>query len=118
MAKKMEKMEAPKANEAVVEALTSILVHIPNVSATKTFGMPSFRVGKKVFVSVAGDAVVVKLPLERTAQLIAEGRAVQFQPFGGPAMKGWVSLTHPDPGGFRADVDLFDESIAYVASQA
>lgn len=112
------KMEVPKANEAVVQALTAIVGQIPNVSATKTFGMPSFRVGKKVFVSVAGDAVVVKLPLERTAKLIAEGRATQFQPFGGPVMKGWVSLTHPDPSGFQADVDLFDESIAFVATQA
>lgn len=98
--------------------LHEILGKIPGVTAAKMFGLPGYHVGKKFFAVLAYDGVSVKLPPERIKELLGRPDVIPFEPMPGRAMNGWVVITHADPAAYKAEVELFDEAIAYVASLA
>ena len=84
----------------------------PEVSETLMMGMPSLKRGKKMFGGLRGDELVVKLGRERVDELIAAGRAREFDPSGaGRPMKDWALVPEP------ADdwLALADEARAFVA---
>ncbi|MGA7119621.1 MAG: hypothetical protein WBY94_05955, partial [Polyangiaceae bacterium] len=51
--------------------------------------------GGKLFALFTQDTLVVKLPNERVAGLVASGIGKQFDPGHGRLMKGWLTITSP-----------------------
>ena len=93
---------------AVVEELKAD----PEVSETLMMGMPSLKRGKKMFGGLRGDELVVKLGRERVDELIAAGRAREFDPSGaGRPMKDWALVSEPTDDWLA----LADEARAFVA---
>ncbi|MBI2936453.1 MAG: TfoX/Sxy family protein, partial [Chloroflexi bacterium] len=73
---------------AVVHALSTA----PQITKTKMFGSEGLKVGSKVFAVLVKGKLVVKLPAQRVARLVASGVGVRFDPGMGRVMKEWVAL--------------------------
>jgi hypothetical protein len=85
-------MPEPPEYRDVVEQLLSD----PAVSEAQMMGMPSLKLGTKMFGGLFDGRLVVKIGRERVAQLIATGRAEPFDPSGrGRPMKDWALLGAP-----------------------
>ena len=100
-------MQEPPEYRAVVEQLLSD----PAVSEAQMMGMPSLKLGTKMFGGLFDGRLVVKIGRERAEQLIAAGRAEPFDPSGrGRPMKDWALLAAP------ADdwLELADEAKAFA----
>ena len=85
-------METNEPFEAVVAELCAD----PAVERTQMMGMPSVKLGGKLFCGVWDGELVVKLGRERVGELAAAGRAVAFDPSGrGRPMKDWALVAEP-----------------------
>jgi hypothetical protein len=56
------------------------------------FGSPGLRTGTKFFAIWWNEQLVVKLPVDRLQELVAAGRAENFEPMPGRQMNGWAAL--------------------------
>lgn len=66
----------------------------PDVSEAKMMGMPSLKVGDKMFGGFYADTLIVKIGRERVDALVDAGAAQPFDPSGrGRPMKDWAQLT-------------------------
>jgi TfoX-like protein len=78
------------------EAVVAELCADPAVERTQMMGMPSLKLGGKLFGGTWGGELVVKLGRERVDELIAAGRAAPFDPSGrGRPMKDWALVHEP-----------------------
>ncbi len=59
----------------------------------RSFGAEALKVNGKIFAMPVKGRVVLKLPGERVASLVATKRGDYFDPGHGRVMKGWVALT-------------------------
>jgi hypothetical protein len=85
-------MSEPPQYRAVVEGLLSD----PAVSEAQMMGMPSLKLGTKMFGGLFDGRLVVKIGRERVEQLIAAGRAEPFDPSGrGRPMRDWAVVGAP-----------------------
>ena len=81
------------------------------VTVGSMFGSKGLRTGTKFFAIWWHSQLVLKLPAERTDQLVRESAAERFVPMEGRPMTGWVVVAG------AADWDeLAAESRAYVES--
>jgi hypothetical protein len=73
-------------------ALGSALLGEPGVSLSESrgFSRDSLMVGGKLFAAVRGEVLMLKLPAERVAGLIASGQGAPFDANKGRPMKEWV----------------------------
>jgi TfoX/Sxy family transcriptional regulator of competence genes len=95
--------------DAVVHELTAD----PEVVATQMMGMPSLKLGSKLFAGSSEDQLVVKIGRERVDDLVAAGTASRFDPSGrGRPMKDWAVIA-PDGGDWLA---LAEEAKRYAAA--
>lgn len=103
----------------IVDVLDALLLEMPGVKRGKIFGFPGYKVGGKVFTAVGGDALGVKLPAARVADLIAsDDPAMQpFEVAEGTVWKEWLSIKRDDAEAYRGDVALFEESAQYVGGK-
>jgi hypothetical protein len=85
-------MPEPAEYREVVEGLLSD----PAVSEAQMMGMPSLKLGTKMFGGLFDGRLVVKIGRERVDELIAAGRAEPFDPSGrARPMKDWALLVAP-----------------------
>jgi hypothetical protein len=100
---------------AVEEAYRDIVDELkadPEVSEALMMGRPSLKRGKKMFGGLRGDELLVKVGRERVHELIAAGRAREFDPSGaGRAMSDWALVPEPTDDWLA----LADEARAFVA---
>jgi hypothetical protein len=92
-------------------ALASALLDEPGValSESRGFARDSLMVGGKLFAAVRGEVLLLKLPAERVAALIASGEGAPFDANKGKPMKEWVLAR------MSADWDaLAREALAFV----
>lgn len=89
----------------------------PRFSKRKTFGCPSWYLGKKMAAFVFDDGLVIKLPRERVEEEIAKDPEAfdYFRPSDG-VMKGWLKITRAEAGEYEQDEPLIEESIEYVGA--
>lgn len=73
-------------------ALASVLLDEPGVtlSESRGFARDSLMAGGKLFAAVRGEVLLLKLPVERVAALIASGEGAPFDANKGKPMKEWV----------------------------
>ena len=84
----------------------------PEVSEALMMGMPSIKRGSKMFGGYRDGELLVKVGRGRVDELIAAGRAREFDPSGaGRPMKDWALVGEPDDDWLA----LADEARAFVA---
>ena len=96
-------------------ALDKILLGIPGVKGSKSFGYPAYKFGKKVFCFVGSKGISIKLPEARVKELVSAHPEMKvFTPAEGMVWNGWVSIARDNSEDYNRDRALFDESIAFV----
>jgi len=81
-------MDAEEQFRSVVEAL----LRDPKITVSKMFGAPGLKIGGKYFAMFYKGKLVVKLPNERVAALVASRDGEFFDPGHGRMMKEWLSV--------------------------
>ena len=104
-------MDAEKAFERVMNALR----RDPRVGEAKMFGALGAKVGDKYFAMLYKGQLVVKLPAERVAALVASGDGRYFDPGHGRLMKEWIAFA---PALARRWGRLAEEAKSFVESVA
>jgi hypothetical protein len=93
-------------------AISARLLTEPDVTAGTGFGARAgLRSGGKIFAIRLEDALVVKLPAARCAQLLADGAVLPWDRGKGTPLKEWVAVPERDAedwGGFA------DEALEYA----
>lgn len=83
------------------------------VTRGSMFGSQGLRTGKKFFALWWHEQLVLKLPPERSRELVDAGTATPFEPMEGRPMNGWVVVSP------AADwPPLVQEAQGFVAQQA
>ena len=103
-------------NKSHKEVLDLLLLDYPEVKSGKMFGYPAYYAHKKLFACVYQNGVGLKLP-EKTVKVLIEKDGIEyFQPMGRKIMKEWVQLNRESSEDYLNDIELFEESISFVAS--
>jgi hypothetical protein len=113
------KIHLPATSDAAVKAgfdsVVKAFAKDPTVTPPGTgkgFGSGALKVGKKIFAMVSSRAeFVVKLPLDRAAELVTSGCGTYFDAGRGKPMKEWVVVT----GGERLWTPLAKEARDFAA---
>ena len=102
-------MNATQSYDAVLAALAS---H-PEVSRSekKGFGFGALMVRGKLFASLRGEGLLLKLPAARVAMLVASGEGDPFDANKGRPMKEWVVLR---PDAVTSWLEMASEALAFV----
>jgi hypothetical protein len=93
--------------------LTTEFLAKPGVTLERAFSRISLMVGGKLFASAGHGGLLIKVPAERVAELIANGDGQPFSTGGNRVMREWV-VAAPTTD-WRA---LAAESMGFVAAQA
>lgn len=100
--------------ETSFEAISDPLLREPGITEGTGFGSsPGLRVGGRIFAMLVGDGLVVKLPADRCAQLVASKIARPFDRGQGRPLKEWVVVTDTTESEWS---NLAQEAVAYVRS--
>jgi hypothetical protein len=95
--------------EEAFAAIAGRLRGEPDITEGTGFGRrPGLRSGGKIFAMLIGDEIVVKLPAERCAELVAGGLARPFDRGKGTPLREWVMAR---TGDWDA---LADEALAFA----
>lgn len=104
--------EAATAPSDAFDRLTHALGGMPGVTCAKVFGYSALKIHGKVFATVADGRLVVKLPSERIAELIAHGQGETFVGYG-KVMRGWIQLATVDADSW---LGFAEEAQGHIAS--
>lgn len=93
-----------------------VLAKLPGGTVNGKFGGASFYVGGKVFAFTRPKGLVMKLPAETIATLIAT-REAQHLTMGKRTMREWVLLPLATTGDFAAELPLLRKAMKFVLSR-
>ncbi len=95
----------------VVQALLSD----PRVTEASMFGMPTLKVGGKVFAGLWKKQLVVKIGVPRVQAMLKAKSGKQFDPSGmGRPMKEWIVIKEPESSAKKKWIALAEEAKALV----
>jgi TfoX-like protein len=80
---------ADGAAQRAFDALAERFLRAPGVEEHVAFSSPGLRVGGRIFAMLTRGELVVKLPAQRCAELVAAGEARPFE-MGARRMREWV----------------------------
>lgn len=89
-------------------------VEVPDGSG-RGFGSDALKVNGSIFAMVSNGHLVVKLPRERVAELIANGTGSPFDAGKGRPMKEWLTVTSDDD---QIWLNLAEEALEFVRNRA
>jgi hypothetical protein len=98
--------------EAVAEWIEDTM---PKATVVRKPSGAMFQTGTKIFAFTRPEGVAMKLPEARIADLV-EGRDASFLVMGTKTMREWVLVRYNEPGEYKRDGKLFEESMKFVAS--
>lgn len=98
----------PDAFASPFDRLAAVYLDVPGVTQGSMMGYPCLKIDRVIFAFSQhdGDAVVLKLPPEHVAALLADGTGTPFSPGPKPFAK-WVTL---EGLGWEHLVTLADEA--------
>jgi hypothetical protein len=88
-------------------------VALPGEPGLQGFGASALKVNGKIFAMLSGSQLVVKLPRQRVAALIADGRGEPFDANKGKPMKEWLKVSGSSDLEWR---DLATEALRFVGT--
>lgn len=105
-------MAGEESARELYDELTDDLLYDPAIGRATMMGHPCVRLAGAFLASYdpQADAMVVKLPRDRVAELVADGQGEPFAP-AGRVFREWVSLPRADRGLWRA---LLVEAVAFA----
>jgi len=98
----------------VIRAFAGVCVRLeerPGVTRGRMFGSEGLRLGGRVFAMEVKGRLVVKLSLDRAAELVKLRKAEPFDPGHGRPMRQWVSVS---PRARLDWVTLAEEALAFA----
>ena len=108
-------MDAADRLAALVDALAGEPdVTLPDATGPRRFGSRALKVDGAAFAMVVRGALVLKLPEQRVAALLADGRGGPFGGRGRP-YREWVALADGD---LATDLPLAREALDFVRSSS
>ncbi len=107
-------MDAADRHAALVDTLAGEPdVTLPAPTAPRRFGSRALKVDGAAVAMVVRGALVLKLPGDRVAALLADGRGVPFGGRGRP-YREWVALADGEPA---TDLPLAREALAFARTR-
>jgi hypothetical protein len=103
-------------NPEIKKVVDSILLKNLSVVSGQMFGYPAYYINKKLLACIYENGVGLKIPASIANQLIGKKSIVHFQPLGKPIMKEWIQINREYPEDYLKDIDIFENSIKFVAS--
>ncbi|MGD9572002.1 MAG: hypothetical protein AB7V62_08970 [Thermoleophilia bacterium] len=95
-------MPSPDPSVAAFRALMDALLPEDDVTEGTGFGKtPGLRTGGRIFAMRMPAGLVLKLPADRCAGMVAAGEAVPLETKG-RSMREWVVVARPDPDAWLA----------------
>ena len=95
--------------------LDALLLALPGVEARTVHGLDAYFVADKMFACVSGAGVGLRFSAAVATELqFSRDHVTAFQPRGLPATREWVQINRADPADYAKDLELFQESIAFV----
>lgn len=107
----MTRESHPAAERAFTDIASRLLADTEITWGTGFGSAPGLRVGGKIFAMLVGGQLVLKLPAERCAQLVATGAARPFDRGQGRPLREWATVSRLDPDRWLA---LAQEALAFV----
>jgi hypothetical protein len=109
----------PGYNHKHKTVLDELLLNHPFIRPGVMFGYPAYYVGKKLCICLYEEGVGVKVPALTAARLLeTDHNIIPFQPMGKAKMREWVQINVGRSEEYRQYMPIFEESIAYLRSQA
>jgi uncharacterized protein YndB with AHSA1/START domain len=96
--------------ESTFESIAERQLREPGTDLRSAFRSPGLRVGGKIFAMLVDGELVVKLPAERCAELVAAGEGRPFES-GRRSMREWVAVGSASAGRWTA---LAEDARAFV----
>ena len=96
--------------------MDEMLLAMPGVKASKTFGYPAYKIAGKVFAFVGSKGVAIKLPEERVNALMDGKTLKQFEVGDGVVWRQWLSIQRAESEDYDQDAALFEESVEFLLS--
>jgi hypothetical protein len=101
------------------QVLDELILGHPLVRPGKMFGFPAYYAGKKLAICLYEQGGGLKIPEPTVKRMRADDpNVIPFQPMGKARMREWVQINLERSEDYRQYREVFDESIAYVISQA
>lgn len=101
--------------EALFDEIAASCRGRAGVTSGTGFGSsPGLRVGGRIFAMLARGELVVKLPADRAAELVASGAGRPFESSPGRPLREWVAVP-PDQA--SAWAGIADEALAFVSGR-
>jgi hypothetical protein len=95
--------------------LDALLLALPSVEARTVHGLDAYFVADKMFACINGGGVGLRFPAQVATELqFSRDYVTAFQPRGLPATREWVQVNRADPADYAKDLQLFQDSIAFV----
>lgn len=85
-------MKMPKPTEADKALFRALLPEAPGITERPMFGQRAGFVNGNMFLCLFGDRIAIKLPEERSAELLKVRGAEPFVPMAGRPMRGYVMI--------------------------
>ena len=102
----------------VLVVVADLLDGHPALTPGKMFGLPAFYTSGKLFASLYGDGIAVKLSPDRVAELLGTPGCEPFTPTGRAPMRAWVLIRRAAAEAYADDLPLLLASVEYVADEA
>jgi hypothetical protein len=107
---------APATPEEARKAqIDAVLLPIHGVVGKKLNALDAYFVNDRMFACISGKGIGLRLPVA-TATELQFGRAdvEPFNPGGTTSSREWIQINRTDASEYAKDLELFEESIAFV----
>ena len=107
----MKDETAGPGRKALIDAL---LLKLPGVKGKKINNLDAYFVGDKMFACISGKGVGLRLPVATATELqFSRENVVGFNP-GVASSREWIQIDRENAADYAQDLELFQESIAFV----
>ncbi len=107
-----------KVPPELAEIFDRALPDDPRIDRRKMFGYPCAFVNGNMLTGTHEDNVIVRLPEKQRDELLASGRARQFEPMKGRVMREYVLVPRAATGDARALASWLSDAFRYTAGLA
>jgi hypothetical protein len=105
----------PRFYDEIAQGLGTVFSDRPDIESGQMMGLPALYTRGRLFACAYGRGFGLKLPGFRVHDLLAAADTAPFEPDGREPLREWLQVLPPH-GRLRArDLELLEESAAYVA---